>query len=381
MNILESFKRKIPELFKPPFRLILRTLKHNLIREFRIRQFQDKLLKENYNPNTKKLIVFLTPGSDIVNGGILSITSIYEETIKLKHIHEAEVIICTIPGGPPLLRYTKFSNQNYIYEFSQILTYFENIQGLMVHIPEYVIDQFLRNISNEDYFKLDKIINVHFNIMLQNIKLLPDTVQEHVKELKKLGKVTCTTAHEQYSTLEIRKKLDIPLHKLSVYISPEQYNRKSYTEKENLLIVSPDNHPKKIGVLDLIRKQLPQLKILIIKNLTYGEYKEVISRAKWALTFGEGLDGYFVETIFSGGISFAVYNSEFFTGDFKSLRTIYDNYETLIKDICSDISDLGNMETYTKYKNDLYALCSSYYNYKVYVKNIELFYRRRYTHG
>lgn len=381
MSISESFERKIPELFKPPFRLILRTLKHNLIREFRIRQFQDKLLKENYNPNTKKLIVFLTPGSDIVNGGILSIASIYEETIKLKHIHKAEVIICTIPGDPPLLRYTKFGNQNYIYEFSQVLTYFENIQGLMVHIPEYVIEQFLRNISNEDYFKLDKIKNVHFNIMLQNIKLLPDIAQEHVKELKKLGKVTCTTAHEQYSTLEIRKKLDIPLHKLSIYASPEQYDRKSYTEKENLLIVSPDNHAKKIGVLDLIHKQLPQLKILIIKNLTYEEYKEVISRAKWALTFGEGLDGYFVETIFSGGISFAVYNSEFFTGDFKSLRTVYDNYETLIKNICSDISDLGNMETYTKYQNDLYALCSSYYNYKVYVKNIELFYRGRYTHG
>ena len=43
---------------------------------------QDKLLKENYNPSIRRLIIFLTPGFDIVNGGILSISSIYEETKK-----------------------------------------------------------------------------------------------------------------------------------------------------------------------------------------------------------------------------------------------------------------------------------------------------------
>lgn len=381
MNIPESLKQKIPESLKPPLRILLkclRPLKRNPIKEFKIKQIQEKLLKENYSPNTNKLIVFLTPGTDIVNGGILSISSIYEETVKLKHIHGAEVIMCTIPEDPPLLRYTKFNNQNYIYRFSQVLPYFQNLQNLRIHIPEYVIGRFLKNISNEDYSHLSKITDRHFNIMLQNIKLLSPI--EDIGRLKKLGKVICTTAHEQYSSPKIRKKLGIPLHKLSTYVSPEQYDRKSYPEKENLMIVSPDNHPKKMEVLNLIRKQIPQLKIQIIKNITYEEYKKVISKAKWAITFGEGLDGYFLETIFSGGVSFAVYNTIFFTEDFKSLQTVYDSYATMAKKICSDIRVLDNKEAYTKYQNKQYTLCTKYYNYKEYVENLVLFYRGRYTY-
>ena len=60
------------------------------------------------------------------------------------------------------------------------------------------------------------------------------------------------------------------------------------------MIVSPDFHTKKAEILRLIAGHFPQLQIQIIKNLTYEEYKKVISRAKWAITFG-GLDGYFID--------------------------------------------------------------------------------------
>ena len=380
-SILKSIGRKIPDKLKPHLQILLRCLrllKRNPIKEFRIKRSQEKLLRQNYAPSTKKAIIFLTPGRDIVNGGILSITSIYEETIKLKRIHRAQAIICTIPGDPPLLRYTKFNNQNYIYRFSQVLSYFQNLQNLMIHIPEYCIDQFLRKNSNEDYSKLNKIEDVHINIMLQNIESI--SPMKYIKGLEKLGNLTCTTAHAQYSTPEIRKKLGFPLHKLSTYASPEQYNKKGYIGKENLMIISPDQHPKKSGVLNLIAKQFPQLRIQIIKNLTYKEYKNLISKAKWALTFGEGLDGYFLETIFSGGVSFSVYNSTFFTKDFKSLRTVYDNYNILIKNICSDMKDLDNEITYTNYQNKQYELCCKYYKYEEYINNLVLFYKEEYTY-
>jgi len=387
MSVREVIVQKIPEIFKPSLQMFFkkviflkRALRRNPIKEIKIKRLQEKLLRENYSSGTKKLIIFLTPGHDIVNGGILSISSIYEETKKLMSIHKSEVIMCTIPGDPPLLRYTKFNNQIYIYGFPQVLSYFRNIEKIVIHIPEYVISRFLRKISREYKVKLAKIKDVHFNIMLQNIELLPENVKEYISEFKKLGKVTCTTAHEQYSTSEMRKKLGIPLHNLSVYISPEQYDRKSYAEKENLIIVSPDNHPEKMGILGLIHKQLPQLRIQIVKNLPYEEYKKLISRAKWALTFGEGLDGYFIETIFSGGVSYAVYNSEFFMDDFKLLRTVYDNYEMLAKKICFDIKELDNEKAYTEYQNEQYTLCSKYYDYRKYVKNLELFYRGEYTY-
>ena len=113
--------------------------------------------------------------------------------------------------------------------------------------------------------------------------------------------------------------------------------------------------------------------------MTYEDYKETISRAKWALTFGEGLDGYFVETIFSGGIGFSVYNRKFFPEDFVSLRTVYGSYELLIQNIHKDISELDGEKAYVDYQNKQFSLCSKLYDYKNYLKNLEAFYRGKYT--
>jgi len=346
------------------------------LRESKIKQSQDELLKANYDSETKKLVVFLTPGFDVVNGGILSISSIYEETKKLKGVHGAETVLCTIPGDPLLLKYTKFKNQNHIFNFPLVLSFFQDVQSLTIHIPEYCIDQFLKSIPRKDYTRL-KGKDVHINIMLQNIEGL--SPMESIERIRKLGKLTCTTAHEKYSTLEMSRKLGMPLHKLSTFVSPEKYCKKQYAEKENLMAVSPDEHPRKAEVLRLIAEQLPDMRLQIITNLTYEEYKEVVARAKWALTFGEGLDGYFVETIFSGGIAFSVYHSAFFTEDFRALRTIYDNYDVLIKRICSDIRDLDNERIYGDYQKQQYDLCRRYYDHREYVKNLESFYKGEYT--
>jgi len=365
--------KKMKLLFINDFRLM-----RNPIKIIKVRREQDNLLTKNFSPNTKKLIVFLTPGYDIANGGIISISSIYEETIKLKHIHEAEVIICTIPGDPLLLKYTKFNNQNCIYRFSQILPYFKNLQNLTIHIPEYSCDKFIKSCSKEEFSKINNLLNVHINIMLQNIDLLPDI--HSIKKLESLGKLTSTTSHENYSTIELKNKLGHPLHKLSTVISPEQYSKKNYVEKKNLMIVSPDHHPAKSKVLNLIAREFPQLKIQIIENITYEEYKKTISYAKWSLTFGEGMDGYFEETSLSGGISFSVFNSRFFTPDFQELRTVYSDYDVLIKNICADMKKFDNEITYECYHKKQYALICKYCNYNKYIDNLVLFYKGQYTY-
>lgn len=349
----------------------------NPLYKHKTKKLQNKLLQEVYSTEIQKLIIFLTPGKDVVNGGILSITSIYSETIKINNIHGAEVIMCTVPGEPLLLKYTKFENQNFIYTFSEVLSNFQNLQELIIHIPEYGVEKFLKNCSNYDNLRLNEIKSVHVNIMLQNIDLLPNEI--HIKNLGKIGKLTCTTAHERYTNSEIREKVGCPLHKLSVYISPDQYNKKSYFEKENLMIVSPDGHPKKSAILDLIARQYPQLKIQIIKNLTYEKYKNVISKAKWALTFGEGLDGYFIETIFSGGVAFSVYNERFFSDDFKSLRTVYPDYDVFAEKICSDINDLDTKISFMNYNKIQNDICCRHYNYNTYINNLALFYKGEYT--
>lgn len=378
--IQEKLSQIIPDNLKPFARLAYKgaVYSYRFLEEVKIRRIQEKLLKQNFSLETENLIIFLTPGYDAVTGGILAISSTYNESKKLKYIHDAEVIMCTLPGDRLLLRYTKFSFHDYIYDFSQVMSYFENLQRLMIHIPVLYVPQFLKNLSAKTLFKIREIGDVHINIMLMNIKNIPP--MNCFEELKKIGKVTATTAHEAYTTYELRKKLGFPLHKLGVFISPEFYERKRYKEKENLMIVSPDPHPMKSEILTKIKKHFPELKIQIIKNIPYEEYKKLITRAKWSITFGEGLDGYFIETVFSGGISFAVYNSDFFTEDFKSLRTVYDSYEIMAKRICEDLNELDNETAYVEYQNEQYKLVSKYYNYKKYLKNLELFYKGVYTY-
>ncbi len=370
----EMYRTCIPLRVRIPLRRLRRRA-----REFIIKGYQQKLLKTTYPPNTTKLIIILTPGWDGVSGGILSETAFYDQTRKLKGIHESETIMCTIPGESTLLRYTLIENHNYLYNFHDVLSYFMNLDSLLIHIPEYAISKFLRSLTKKDYQRLAKVRSLHLNILLQNLEQFEKYVSPgDLDRLRKLGKITCTTAHQRYSDRELRNKLGFPLHKLSVYLSPELYERRNYREKENLIVVSPDPHPSKIELLEMLAK-LPQLKIQIVHDLPYKEFKKLVSRAKWALTFGEGLDGYFIETVFSGGVSFAVYNPNFFTKDFKTLETVYENYYDLKKKICSDLNRLDKEERYRTYQKKQFDLCRKYYSHEDYVRNIKAFYRGDYT--
>lgn len=124
---------------------------------------------------------------------------------------------------------------------------------------------------------------------------------------------------------------------------------------------------------------IPGLHVQIIRNLTYEQYKSTIARAKWALTFGEGLDGYIIEPIFSGAVAFAVYNEEFFTPDFKELPTVYRSYDHLLETIVNDIERLDDEHLYKDYQQVQFDLCAKYYSAEQYRKNIRSFYENNYT--
>ena len=93
---------------------LLRLIKYNderkqFFRERVIKKTQDNLI-QTFNKETENLIVFLMPGADrktgrdIISGGNTSIVSICEETIKLSHIHNAEVIMCVFPEGISIIK-------------------------------------------------------------------------------------------------------------------------------------------------------------------------------------------------------------------------------------------------------------------------------------
>jgi hypothetical protein len=143
--------------------------------------------------------------------------------------------------------------------------------------------------------------------------------------------------------------------------------------------VSHDAHPLKEDVLGLIARAHPQLEIRIVQNMSYEEYKALILEAKWSLTFGEGLDGYFVEPIFSGGNSFAVFNDRFFTPAFAELETVYPSWEVLQQQMPLDLDRLDEPVAYEKNWRQGYDLLAGLYSTDQFRRNLRAFYRGEYT--
>ncbi len=249
----------------------------------------------------------------------------------------------------------------------------------MIHVPEYIVPNLFEYLDTKDISWLKSLKNVHINILNQNIELMPPVdIIHRLKEFSAF--LTCTTAHENYSTKKEQQRLGIPMHKLSVDSAKGGFYFKPYEHKENIMAVSPDFHPMKQEILKKIKKEIPGLKLKIIRNMTFEEYKKLIVRAKWSITFGEGLDGYFSEPVFSGSVSFAVFNTKFFTPDFQDIETVYDSFEDLLQNICSDIKRIdNNKETYEKINKQTKTLIYKYYKQNEYLDNLKNFYLEKYT--
>jgi hypothetical protein len=325
----------------------------------------------------RRLIVFFTSGSNFRSGGILSITAIYEETKNLASLHGASVAMCVVPTeDPAFLKYDWFENNNYLLDPVALLRSCKKLDYLQLHIPEYIVGRVSAWLDDVSTSLFKSVSEVHLNVMLQNIDLIQ---RVDVASLRRFGRVTVTTAHEAYGNAATRDLLGVTLHKLSVRFGPELYTRRPFKDKEPILVVSPDEHPLRDQVLQTIASAMPDLDIRVIENMAYDDYKELIGRAKWSLTFGEGLDGYFAEPIFCGGNSFAVYNDRFFTPPFAALETVYASWEQLIENITTDMRRLDEEAVYNRCCDKTYELLASMYSTEKFRENLRAFYRGEYT--
>ena len=324
---------------------------------------------------TKRLIVFLTPGYELTSGGVMAITAMYEETRAMPELHQSEVVLCTVPGDPPFLKYGWFKNSNYILDLESVIKRCGRLDYLQLHVPEYRVNRLLEWLAASKPL-LENVKEVHVNVLLFNIDLIQG---QHVSELERFGKTTCTTAHEAYSNLATREALGVSTHSLLICKGAEFYSPTAYQEKEQLLVVSPDAHPFKERVLGQIAQALPHLRIQVIQGLAYEDYAALIRRAKWSLTFGEGLDGFFVETVFSGGVSFAVFNERFFTPAFAELETVYPSWEVLLDRIADDIKRFDEPAAYSQRWREAYDLLSEHLDTNRFRERLRSFYRGDYT--
>jgi len=333
---------------------------------------QNELIKQNFVKDTPRLIVFLVPGVNVVNGGSMSICSLAKVSKSLKPIHNSEVLIATLPGNPFFTKFTLFENPFDIYRFEQLYLYFKKIEDLTLHLPEAFVSEFLFSLTRVEREFLESLPKLTINIMNQNIWLMPS--REIVDQVKQLtDTVTCTTAHSRYCTRELRNYYGVPFHNFSAS-NLTKYYYLPYENKENLMIISHDGHELKGKILDKIQSEHPEIKIIQILNIPYEEYKRLLSQAKWAITFGEGLDGYFVESIRSGAIPFAVYNKDFFSDRFRNLPNVYLSYEEMYNNISDDLCKMGEPYFFKRLSERLIELDKQEYDDENYKNNIRRYY-------
>ena len=255
-------------------------------------------------------------------------------------------MLATLPAQESFFSYPTFDCPLHVFRFYQLADWFENLQSLLIHVPELYLEFFLRGLREQDLQWMQQIPMLHFNILNQNIKLMPQP--EVVRRLQILGgKGTQTVAHDAYCNQEMRDRYSVSLHRLRAH-KHSRYTLRGYSEKEQLLAYSPDDNPNKQKVLDLLTKEFPQLELREIRDLKYEEYLELISRAKWVITFGEGWDAYFVQPFLSGGISFAVYNKDFFLPEQKIWPTVFESYEALLAALPKRMRELDEKAAYMR---------------------------------
>lgn len=331
-----------------------------------------------YPKEIEKIILFIVPGDIKINGGVMSICAIAKISKDLLEKKGYSVALVTIPQDKIFYEYTEFDTKFKVFRLEQILE-LKNIKEMILHIPEVYIKNILEKLTEKEVKYLKGIPKLQINILNQNIELMPEV--EYTDKLKKIYEnVTMTTAHKKYCTKELMEKYKIPVHMLSAdYLA--NYIYRNFEEKENIIIYSPDNVKfYKKRIIDKLKKELQDFKIIEIKNMKYRNYLDLTSRAKFAITFGEGLDGYFSENIRCGGLGFAVYNEEFFEKKYKELPILYVSYKEMYFNIVNDIKKyLKNKNEYKSISENIRNIIEEDYSLEKYINNIKKFYEEDYT--
>jgi|GEM_PF-380971 glycosyltransferase involved in cell wall biosynthesis len=337
---------------------------------------QDDFIRSTYNRHAKKLIVYLVPEVDIIGGGVMSICSMARVTSSIKELSDYTILVATTPSVTTFFQFTKFEAGFNILRFDQLREYFTELEEIIIHMPEIYVFYFLLKMNPKDADWLRRLKKTQLNILNQNMGLMPRP--KVVTYLKVFGYTTMTCAHKRYCTKQLRSAYDIPVHFFSTS-NMVKYKYRSYEEKEDIIAYSPDGNPFKEDILSLLKNAFPGYKFIEIQNMSYQQYLDTITKAKWMITFGEGIDGYFMESIRSGAISFSVKNYLFFDEEYDGYLNIYDSYFDMLSKLVTDMKKLDNEKKYNSFNSTLRALDSKIYNDAEYKNNIKEYYLGNYN--
>ncbi len=325
----------------------------------------------------KELIIFFVPKIEMITGGILSIYSICKYSREI--CPNAMCLISTPPGNRTYSHNNYFNNEEKIYRWSQI-TDNASAEKITVHLPEFLADKFYNSLSLKEKKFLKSTKDLQINILNQNIDLMPEPSK--IQNLKKLtANITQTIAGLRCIKNESYKKWNIQSHFLSVYIDTSCYIPVPFERKEKIIAFSPDHNCHKAKIIEKLKYSLPDFNIIQIENITFAEYMELIGKAYFTISFGEGFDGYFNQPSIVGSVAFAVYNNQFFPDEsWKELDNVFATYSDMEKEIVEKCEQLTqNKEAYEKILHRHKSKLKEFDNKEVFINNLKNFYNKNYT--
>ncbi|MCT7584004.1 hypothetical protein N5U55_07755 [Aliarcobacter butzleri] len=382
------YENLIPQLFKNPkkevLKQILPPISIEIYKKIKYKNSKQSKLIDIKNHELKEpsgdFVIYFNVAVDTIGGGMLSINRFIDRSIEIFKNADKKILLSGLPLNNPTVSYSMFESQLSMYHFDEIVASIYP-EKLILNIPEYYLPGFIHGLKENHKKWLLSIPFLHINIMDQNHDYFPSRAYfEHCKFYT--DKVTITTAHKEYTTQDIADEVDCPIKLLMPFLP--QFYRQPHNKKEKIIAISPDEFifdgvAKKNEALSLLKEKLPDYKIQIINNLTLEEYKQLISKAMFTITFGEGYDGYFIEPFLSDSVAFAVYNTTFFPSQFKDAPTVYESYNEFLSKIIEDIRLLEkNANIYEKYSNKTEQMIKEITNDDISLKNLKDFYDDKY---
>lgn len=296
----------------------------------------DKIQKERIKriEETHTLVIFFNVMKIVISGGMLSIDRFVKHSVSISNSNNFDVVQSNLPLNNACITNPFFDYSSEPIDFNYIVKYTKP-QKLIINIPECFIPIFIEEITEEQYLWLWSIPKLYINILNQSDELMP--AQPFIEELRTLcnNNLTITAAHQRYCTKEKSKQYNCPIYLLTPFL-PE-FIRTPFDQKEKIIVLSPDENKYKQKVIDKLKTNLPDYKIVTVKEMKLNDYKKLISKAMFTITFGEGYDGYFIEPYLSDSISFSIRNATFFPKNFADVSTVYNTWEDLIQNITIDI--------------------------------------------
>lgn len=293
--------------------------------------------------DVENLSVYLIFHDDFICGGMMSIFSMAKTSRELKDIHNSEVILMTLPNknNRTYHKQINFKNEEMIYRFNQI-TKLKKLKRLTINVPEMCTVSFYNILTNKQKEFLKNLEEFKINILNQNIQGMPE-----IKEFEGLytltDKITQTIAHSRYATQEICNRYQLPALLMPGYTDLSAYPKTRYKDKENIIAYSLDPNPVKEEVLVKLKNKFPDFRFFEVRDITFNEYIELVTKAKFTITFGEGFDGYLIWPVRQGSIGFSAYNDELFPNpEIKNYINMFESDEDMLNNITNVLERLND---------------------------------------